>query len=533
MITIPDNQVIKAVSAFDCTCRDKYKSPFELADTTPIYVQLSELGSNYIANGTFGSSTGWTLGANWAVGSGVATYTSGATNSISRDTDIPLVAGYYLIKLDFTSLTSGGLFMTVSLGGSSTVLGGALGSGWDSQTFYIFDYLTPANNTLSIQGQVYSFSIDNVEVYRLSEVGFDIKDCDTDVIIHSETNNASVSYFETGNTVDGEDLPTVTTGYATVTFDWDGYGLDEGCYYVCFNDPALSDAEYIRNGGFADDDFWSISNTGVNGWAIGAGVAAHTVGGAAGDDTLTQEVNLDGDLCYTLFFDVASVSGLGDKVISVYATVGGVDVLLSTETISSFPAGVEISIANQAATAIKFVCNAAGLRNASIDNVTITDNGQCEVCQETHCISLTTDWDTYAEDRKMCNIKVTGYNESAWGFPDRYSFIGRIFGKIRNSRYPDEESVIYRDLSGAVSLQYNENTEIKELQVFEVPERVHDWLRLALRSQTLTLEINGVSKTFVKVAGDYTPNWRKTSTYAPVIVEIMETNQVSSNARNV
>ena len=528
---IPDNQVIKQVSLFDCTCRDKFKSPFELTDNTPIYVELDEVGANQIANGTFGSSTGWTLGANWAIGSGKATYTSGGTNSLSRDTETPLAAGYYLIKMDFTPLTSGGLFMTVSLGGSSTVIGGALGSGWVAQTLYIFDYLTPSNNTLSIQGQVYSFEIDNVEVYRLEQVGFDIKDCDTDIVVYSETNGASVSYFETGTVQNGGGMPTFTSGYATITFNWDGYGLTEGCYYVCLTE--VSGSDYIRNGAFGDSDFWTIANVDV-GWTIAGGVATHVSGGTAGNDVLSQAVTLDENFCYTLTFDVASVSGSGSKDFSVYYdTATQSDVLLQTQTVSSFPTELSFSIENIAVTNIKIVSTAAGLRVASIDNVSLVKSSECSYCYETHCISLTSDWDAYAEDRKMCNILVTGTNSnSAWGFPSGYSFKGRIFGKIRSARYPDEESVIYRDLSGDLSLQFNENTKISELQVFEVPERVHDWLRLALRSQTLTLEINGVSKTFVKVGGDYTPNWRKTSTYAPVIVEIMPT-QVSPNARNV
>ena len=39
----------------------------------------------------------------------------------------------------------------------------------------------------------------------------------------------------------------------------------------------------------------------------------------------------------------------------------------------------------------------------------------------------------------MCNIKITGYNDRAWGFPDRYSFIGRFFGKLRNGVFDDSD----------------------------------------------------------------------------------------------
>lgn len=528
MITLKNNQVLSAVSDFDCDCGDDYKQPFEISDSPTLWVELPVVGSNYVL-GTFASSSGWTIGANWAISGGKATYTSGATNALSRDTDIPLVAGYYLVKFDYTSLGSGGLNLTVSLGGVDvSSLGGVLATGFVSQTFYLFKYLTPSNNTLSFSAATYNFSIDNVEVYRLSEAGFKIKQCDTDTVVYTETDNSSVDYYETGNILNGENIQNIINGYAIITLNFTTYSIGEGCFYICFNDLALSDAEFVRNGGFADSDFWTISNTGANGWAIGSGVATHTVGGTAGNDTLSQDVNLSDDLCYSLTFDVASVSGSGDKVFSIYDQD---DVLLESVTVSSFPSTVEILISNKTVTTLKIVCNAAGLRNASIDNVSITYDS-CEACVQTDCFALKTSWDAYASARRMCNILVSGYSEQAWDFPVRYTFLGRVFGKLRNARYPDVEDVEYKDFSGLVTLEYNDNEKIKELQIYEVPERTHDWLRLALRSQTLTLEINGVSKTFKKVGGDYTPNWRKTSTLAPVIVELKETQQIAPNLKN-
>ena len=65
----------------------------------------------------------------------------------------------------------------------------------------------------------------------------------------------------------------------------------------------------------------------------------------------------------------------------------------------------------------------------------------------------------------------------------------------RNKKYYEQ----HKDLSGLLSLQYNDNEKIKELQIYEVSEITHDWLRLALRCKTLTLEISGVSRSFVKV----------------------------------
>ena len=82
------------------------------------------------------------------------------------------------------TLNSGRLNLTVSLGGQTvSALGGALVTGFVSQTIYLFKYLTPSNNEISFSAATYDFEIDNVEVYRLSEAGFKVKDCDTDTVI--------------------------------------------------------------------------------------------------------------------------------------------------------------------------------------------------------------------------------------------------------------------------------------------------------------------------------------------------------------
>ena len=57
---------------------------------------------------------------------------------------------HYLVKFDFVTLDSGRLNLTVSLGGQTvSALGGALGTGFVSQTIYLFKYLTPSNNEIS------------------------------------------------------------------------------------------------------------------------------------------------------------------------------------------------------------------------------------------------------------------------------------------------------------------------------------------------------------------------------------------------
>jgi hypothetical protein len=77
---------------------------------------LDSLGSDLVSNGTFASDTVWSKGANWTIGSGVATKTGGAANNLTQT--ITSTAGlWYRITMDVTR-TAGTL--TVSLGTSGT-----------------------------------------------------------------------------------------------------------------------------------------------------------------------------------------------------------------------------------------------------------------------------------------------------------------------------------------------------------------------------------------------------------------------------
>ena len=56
-MNIPNNQVLRQISDFDCECGDDFKQPFEQTDIPKLWVELPISGSN-IVNGTFASSSG-------------------------------------------------------------------------------------------------------------------------------------------------------------------------------------------------------------------------------------------------------------------------------------------------------------------------------------------------------------------------------------------------------------------------------------------------------------------------------------------
>lgn len=68
---------------------------------------MEEVSSNMITNGTFDDETGWTDGGQWSIGSGVATYTTGAYSNLPQ-TDADMVSSIegsttYDLEFDITS----------------------------------------------------------------------------------------------------------------------------------------------------------------------------------------------------------------------------------------------------------------------------------------------------------------------------------------------------------------------------------------------------------------------------------------------
>jgi hypothetical protein len=115
---------------------------------------LNSLGSDLVSNGTFATDTVWSKGANWTIGSGVATKTGGAANNLTQT--ITSTAGlWYRITMDVTR-TAGTL--TVSLGTSGTTY--AITA---TGTYTFFILAGSSTQTLTLAGDsAFAGTVDNV-----------------------------------------------------------------------------------------------------------------------------------------------------------------------------------------------------------------------------------------------------------------------------------------------------------------------------------------------------------------------------------
>jgi len=533
-ISCKKEQPINFPDSFDCICTDDYCVPVQFSDSTELQVDLTLLnGTDLISNGAFPYATDWSVTGGFTISGGVATC-GAAAGTLFQTLTSPLEVGYYEMTLYVTnSLVT---TLAISVGGQpvSSILMLTLIPSKLVKIYFYLDTITN-NDVLISKTGIGSCTVDLITLKRVSEVAFDIKDCNTAEVFYSETDNSSVTYFETGNiTLTGLGLGATESdeGYGIINFNWDGYGLDSGCYCICLKDGALIGYNYVENGTFASSAEWTIDNAGFLGWVISAGKATHTPG--SGVDTISQLLSLALNPLntYTISFDTVS-AGAWDITVGRSSTDYAGENLLSGTGNTSQSVIISGAILTQDVISLYFKMNAVKLITTSIDNISIVQNENlCEITSS--CVAIKETWSTLATASEMCNILIEATNvNKAFGFSAGYSFKGRVFGQIKNSRSSDIENVEYKDLAGSVELLYNDNEKISELNIFQMPERAHNWVALALRSQTVNLTIGTTTKTFIKQGGDYLPNWRKTSQLAPVIVEIKESAQNPPMVRNV
>jgi len=115
---------------------------------------LDSLGSDLVSNGTFATDTVWSKGANWTIGSGVATKTGGAANNLTQT--ITSTAGlWYRITMDVTR-TAGELTVSLGTSGTTRVINAS-----GSYTFFIL--AGSSTQTLTLAGDSsFAGTVDNV-----------------------------------------------------------------------------------------------------------------------------------------------------------------------------------------------------------------------------------------------------------------------------------------------------------------------------------------------------------------------------------
>jgi hypothetical protein len=119
-------------------------------------------------------------------------------------------------------------------------------------------------------------------------------------------------------------------------------------------------------------------------------------------------------------------------------------------------------------------------------------------------------------------------NDNAFGFEfidTLFNPIWRGVAKVWKSNYEADKNEYYTDSKGTRIALYVRSVKKKLLTINEVPEYIHDALRLAVKSDNFF--VDGIQ--YVVEDGDYQPTWRNSSENAPVELEIIPYTQNTIN----
>ncbi len=123
-----------------------------------------------------------------------------------------------------------------------------------------------------------------------------------------------------------------------------------------------------------------------------------------------------------------------------------------------------------------------------------------------------------------CSIQLNwSNNENAYGFDYTgltFSPSLRITGKKWMPKYSKDKEV-FKDSIGNRTILRSDTSKVEILIVDEVPEYVHDALSIGIEHDTF--EIDAIE--YVVEETEYSPKWRKSSSLAPVEIDVMRRNQ--------
>lgn len=148
-----------------------------------------------------------------------------------------------------------------------------------------------------------------------------------------------------------------------------------------------------------------------------------------------------------------------------------------------------------------------------------------KICSE--CFRLQDCTPPHREHLKLEWTNNDGDNSEAFGFNYAVPFTQSLYivGGLRNANYSYDEEIFQTSIQERFPI-YVAATKVKELWVHELPEYLHDALRLALVHDIFKID----GERFVKLEGEYAPDWdTPNSMLAPVIVNVTKFDQNTVN----
>lgn len=450
---IPFQPVIFDESLDECLLNTSgYSMPVQAGDNTQFQLLISPCASSpdIVTNGTFASSSGWSLGSNWSIASNIARHTAGAGGTLTQN--VPFTSSaFYEITVTFNNVTSGSCQVKAGLTNKGTV--SANGTYTFNQDGLIFGSGLNFVASSDFQGDIVFVSCLVYNVNYLKIVIYNIDGTQAAILDYSD------GYFN------------VKVPYLTVTIDWDALGLSYGCYYIGVADDCLNTCSqlYIADQTFYNTNFWTkaVNNNITTTFTLLNNVWLYASTSVAGTGGLTSINTICSGKSYTVTYTLAGHAGDATFQVSLGGTTGISRNADGTYTETILSGGTS------------FVLNFASTTNPS--NFWVTDLVVAVIDSQ-----LTTDYVSnkfvYSADTNCTKMisAVCDENSFGMGFVNT-NFIPRVRveSKLILSGYP-QERIKTKTSQGLKRVDFFSGDKNWRLRILRQPEHVMDFLALLI-----------------------------------------------------
>jgi len=445
---IPFQPVIFDESLDECLLNTSgYSMPVQAGDNTQFQLLIEPCASSpdIVTNGTFASSSGWTLGSNWSIAGNIARHTAGTAGTLTQN--VPFTAsGFYQITVTFTNVTSGTCQVKCGLTNKGTI--SANGTYTFQQDGLIFGSGLNFVASSDFQGDIIYVSclIYNVNYIKV-------------IIYHLDGTQAAILDYSDG-------YFNVKAPYLTVTIDWDALGLSYGCYYIGVADDCENTCSqlYIPDQVFYSEDFWTQQEA-TSTLILLNNVWLYEGTGGSSSAVLTSTGEVCNGKTYTITYTLAGHAG--DAVFQL--DLGGVTGTVRnangtyTETITSGGTSFNLTFAS----------------TVNPSNFWITDLSVTVIDSQLQSNYVSNKF-VYSEDTSCTKVISAVCNENSFGMGFvNTGFIPRVRveSKLFLSGY-QQSRVKTKDSLGAKRVDYFTGDKSWRLKILRQPEHVMDFLAL-------------------------------------------------------
>lgn len=428
-------------------------------------------------------------------GDGTVTKVAGtASDLISSVNSLPLGA-YIRIGIRVTNQTAGSLdIVTDSSKGTITANG----------TYYFYD--SDYNN-------------DNVTFS--ADADFDGTISDISVVVYS--NYFSVILRDTKGATDYDLSSYLTYDEDWVTLNYQLGSVDPGCYELCFydacgynvNQELISDTGFTQAIGGSD---WPSSVATSGTIAITGGELVVTQSGVPltayveANPTVWQSFNGNTLTVIDYSFTTSTVQYTGFTRIQIYDSATGFALTLVTSpsagTLYEGTVNWPYLIGNTSKLAIRIQSTGINGTKIELQDFSLIVQAYVPGQMDEYCSNC-----IEVRDSDDCTLWVGGSNGSdAFGFhfANNWQLGARVRAMMINPKYKGDSNR-YADANGKYTVTKANSGKVYTLFIDYTDEHTHDWLRLAVLSDTVRIgAFTNTNNLYTAVDGDYEPEWPDT-----------------------